>query len=364
MTGTSLDGLDAALVEIKGCGPKISAHFAGLVSRPLGTLHDLLRALATGEPRPALDFVSAARRLGELHAEAVSELCAGHLPRDARLHLVVAHGQTIWHAPDGHRGDENGGVSWQLFDPWPLVRCMKVPVLYDLRQADLIAGGQGAPITPLADAVLYQDQADLIVNLGGICNVTVLAQMSWGYDLCPCNLLIDRVVQTLWPDLRFDRDGCRAASGHAVASMFESLVADLPADNGLPRSMGRESYCHGEIERIVCDAATEYTPCDIVASAVEAVAQVIAAAIHRTGSKQVVLAGGGTGNQQLVDSIRGRCGPEVQVRMSDDFGIPSQAREAVCFAVLGALSEAGIPVTQAQTTGAKDPGRAGVWAYP
>ncbi len=145
-TGTSLDGLDVVLAEVRGTGLAISARTVAGAHRELGELGGVLRRLASGGPAPPIEYLRAARRLGELHAEAVGGLCRGaNVPRPD---LVAAHGQTIWHA-------SREVLSWQLFDPWPLVTKLRSPVVYDLRQADLNVGGRGAPITPLADWVLY-----------------------------------------------------------------------------------------------------------------------------------------------------------------------------------------------------------------
>ena len=249
MTGTSLDGLDAALVKIEGTGLDMRAMFEGMVSKPLAGLAPDLKHLAEGNPAKPIDYLRAARSLGELHADAVDELLANKAPGSAggsvtphtphqhtspparkrhesdtrsarrenatnddgsderrpttdppaepgafKIDFVVAHGQTIWHAPR----DDVGRLSWQLFDPWPIVHRLNVPVCYDLRQADLIAGGEGAPITPIADWVMYRsDTRDrTIANLGGVCNVTYLFGGREVSSICAsdvglCNLLID-----------------------------------------------------------------------------------------------------------------------------------------------------------------------------
>src|SRR5262245_44850683 len=148
MTGTSLDGLDVVLAEVRGTGLEASAQALSSAHWALGDLSDALRRLASGGPARPIEYLRAARRLGELHAEAAGALCRAS--GIARPDLVAAHGQTIWHAPAE-------GLSWQLFDPWPLVTRLRTPVVHDLRQGDLCAGGQGAPITPLADWVLYRD---------------------------------------------------------------------------------------------------------------------------------------------------------------------------------------------------------------
>ncbi len=362
MTGTSMDGLDAALVEVTGEGLGIKARLVGMVSHGLGELVDVLEPIAEGELRAPLDYLLAARQLGELHADAVEDLCGQHLPAETTLSMVVAHGQTIWHAP-------GEGVSWQLFDAQPIVRRLGVPVCYDLRQADLIAGGEGAPITPISDWVMYRHPARdrLIVNLGGISNVTHLpaegspGQVT-GADVGPCNLLIDGVVRHLFPDRRIDIDGQIARSGRINLEMF-GLVQKHPVISGkTKRSIGREDFTDSWVRELVDHLKTKLSPSDIVAGAVEAVAQLIGRA-RFTDIQDVVLAGGGAKNPVLVERL-GALMKDRAVMLSDELGFPVDARESAGFAVLGALCQDGIPITLSQVTGAATPGVAGHWVFP
>jgi 1,6-anhydro-N-acetylmuramate kinase len=412
MTGTSLDGLDVALAEITGHGLDMCATLRGHLSMPLAGVAADLRRFAEGQPAPPIDFLRAARALGELHADAVAELCRRFLAHDQKLDLVAAHGQTIWHAPpqlhpdtvaaacdvapaerrsvgtvlpthrsDGtllptHRLDETvfqAGVSWQLFDPWPLVRRLQVPVCYDLRQADLIAGGQGAPITPLADFVLYRigQTPRLVVNLGGICNITTLTgdhlQVT-GRDVCPCNILLDAVVQRLFPPARFDKDGRIARGGKVVEMLHRAVFIDVMEILKGRCSLGREPFPLDVLDGWVATAMKYERPVDIVATYTFAVADLVAAGIEKNiaslAGGDVVLAGGGARNPVLVEFIRQRLRSPWPVLISDELGIPAEARESLAFAVLGALSQDGVPITLPAATGAHKPGRAGAWVYP
>ncbi len=364
MTGTSLDALDAALAVVEGCGLEIKARLIGVVSQPLGGLRAELAYFAAGGAAEPVRYMQAARRLGELHADAAERICQQEGVRG--LDFVVAHGQTIWHAPAQ-------GLSWQLMDPWPLVRRLGVPVLYDLRQADLIAGGQGAPITPMSDWVLFRSETRrrLIVNLGGICNVTELPADGGpgeirGGDIGPCNLLIDGVVRALWPELPYDVDGRLAAAGRADAGLREIVRRTSPFfARPAPHSTGREDFTDAWVKRVVTEASQGVpglAPVDVVASAVDAVAAEIGDYAQGLGpSVELVLAGGGARNPVLVERIRKRCAG-LAVMRSDDLGVPVEAREALGFAVLGALTQDGVPITLPQVTGAEAPGRAGAWA--
>ncbi len=373
MTGTSLDGLDAALVRITGEGLAMRAEFIAMVSRPLGDLADTLRSFASGHAHPPLDFLRAARKLGELHATACAELATGQ-PVD----LVVAHGQTIWHAPR----DPHGHLSWQLFDPWPIVRQLRAPVCYDLRQADLIAGGEGAPITPIADWVMYRSDREhrAIVNLGGIVNITrlppnALPEDIGGGDICAGNIVIDGLVARLFPGNRFDEDGRLSSAGRFRGEIAEILGKEFHSFLG-QGSLGRETFDAAMIDRLVSRLSPRFTPQDILVSAIDEIANHVAdlAVIQRVGSfdeperpepcATVILAGGGVRNPTYVDRIRLACQGRHRVTTSDALGIPIEAREAMAFAVLGALSQDGVPITLPGVTGSTTPGRAGAWIHP
>ena len=383
MTGTSLDGLDVALVKIEGTGLAMKATFLGLVSKSLGPLADQLRHFAEGRAAPPIDYLRAARTLGELHAAAVLELCAACSMNDKSpgmaipglLSFIVAHGQTIWHAPR-KSGNEEPSLSWQLFDPWPLARKLKVPVCHDLRQADLIAGGQGAPITPLSDWIMYRrTQSDrvAIINLGGVANGTLLdadPQKIAGGDICVCNILIDGLVRVLHPQLPFDDGGKLARSGSINAACMDWIAAHPGLRRDTRQSLGREAFDPKWFTQIAQRtrmqiAESDRVDNDLLRSAVECVAQAIGDWVRRNRANRVVIAGGGTRNSFLAERIRHCCGLLADdVVLSDDLGIPSEAREAMAFAVLGALSQDGVPITLPQVTGAQSPGRAGAWVYP
>ncbi len=357
MTGTSLDGLDIVLTEVRGRGLEIVARLLAHAARPLGELGARLRRLAEGSAAPAIEFQRAARSLGELHAEAIGELMRReNLPK---IDFAVVHGQTIVHAP-------SEGLSWQLFDPWPIAGRLNIPVLYDLRQRDLIAGGEGAPITPLADWIFFRDacRSRLVLNLGGIANATFLAgggpQEIQARDLAPCNLLIDGVTRSLRPDLSFDRDGRLAASGKPIEEITR-LVEELPALRGgrALRSLGREDVPETWIASFLAGAGARFRPEDVLRSVVEAVAAAIARSAGPWRADETVLAGGGARNPVLVEAISRHMGsPAIQ---SDRLGIPCEAREPLEIAVLGALSRDGVAITLPHVTGSTSPGRAGAW---
>lgn len=370
MTGTSLDGLDAALVEVHGRGLSLHAKLLGLESTSFDqTLRADLHHLAQSVGAVPIDYLRAARALGRLHAKTIAQLLNQHHAVN-KIDFVVAHGQTIYHAPaDPQQANtDEPFLSWQLFDPWPIVHDLKLPVCYDLRQADLIACGQGAPLTPITDWLMYRDtqQSRAVVNLGGIANITVLpasADVSQirASDVCPCNLLIDGLVERYFPDRQFDHDGKLAAKGR-LSDAIHAHIGPRPLHG---RSTGREEFNQSWLQRMHDEVGATMTPVDAIAAAVEAVSKWVADAVTAAGLSDVILAGGGARNVFLVKRIQHHLAPtNTRVMLSDQLGVPCEAREAMAFALLGALSADGAPISLPQVTGARDPGVAGVWAWP
>lgn len=355
MTGTSMDGIDVAMTRIDGWGLGVRAQLVRHVSVGLGSLSADLRRAAEQTPISAEDFSKLALALGELHATAIVEL----IEPGQVIDLITVHGQTIVHRPP---------VSWQLINPTPIARRFGCPVIYDLRQADMAAGGQGAPITPLADWIVFRDneRRRAIVNLGGFCNVTVLPTATSvdplehieGFDVCACNHVLDGVARKVLGE-PFDKAGRGAGAGKsnaALSSQLQGLLTDQAADG---RSLGTGDEVSDWIET----QSASFPPNDLLATVVEAIAGTIAGCVNTFNPDEVVLAGGGVMNRTLVARIKSTC--DAPVKMSDDAGVPAVAREAMAMAVLGVLCADGIPITLPQITGCSIPAPlAGRWCMP
>jgi anhydro-N-acetylmuramic acid kinase len=350
MTGTSIDALDAALVEIAGHGLAMRARFVRAVSLPLGDLAPRLRRTATNSPVTAGEIAAAARDLSLLHVRALGELFGAHAPD-----LVCVHGQTVFHAPP---------LSWQLMQPAPIAQAVGAPVVYDLRQADLARGGQGAPITPIADWVLFRNAPGrtAIINLGGFCNVTLLPPgrddpgLVEAVDVCACNQLLDEVARRALGK-PYDEDGAAAMSGTPATDALRDLTDLLRRQSRAGRSLGTGD----ELAGWVVDATAKLEPADLAATVCEAVAMTIA---ERVGPVQsAYLAGGGVRNVALAQAL-GRA-IQGRVAITDELGIPPEYREAVCFAVLGALCQDRVPITLPRVTGCAAPAPvSGAWVFP
>lgn len=340
MTGTSIDGIDVALVRITGRGLDMSVDFVRGDALPLGSLAELLRDVANQKSQPIGDAARYANLLGIQHAAALKDLVA-----DDPLDFAVVHGQTVYH--------ENS-VSMQMINVHPIAVALGIPVAYDLRGADLTAGGQGAPITPLADLILYgsPDESRAIVNLGGFANYTLLPAGGAdaidhvrGGDICACNQLLDDIARR-WLDCEYDDGGAAAQRGivHPEAEQFLRMMLEGQADGG--RSLGT-----GDEQIAINWSRTFQNQCsgeDLAATACAVVGSLIAAKC--ADADRIVLAGGGALNATLVDAVRAEAGAATVV-LSDDLGVPGRYREAIAMAVLGAASQDGLPLTLAAVTG-------------
>ncbi len=352
MTGTSLDGLDAVAAGIAGRGLDLRATLLGHAACTLGPLADDLRRAADQTPMPAAELAAVSLRLAGRCAEGIEALGPFHRPPD----LIAVHGQTVAHAPP---------VSWQMVSAAPIAARFGCPVVHDLRQADLAAGGQGAPITPLADWILFRGAAPrAIVNLGGFANVTVLPadgadeplERIDGFDVCACNHVLDAAARTAL-GAPYDEGGRAAAAGRADADAVKALRATLDAHRAAGRSLGTGDEAREQVSAL----AARLAPQDLAATVVDALAACLAASIDRRKIAEIFVAGGGAHNEALVAALARHAG--CSVRRTDALGVPVAAREALAIAVLGTLCADGIPITLPQVTGCRRPAPvAGAWS--
>ena len=348
MTGTSIDGIDLALAAIRGEGLAVRAELRAFRSAGLGPLGARLRAAADQHPVTAGELADLARELGELHArEALALLREARLDR---IDLAAIHGQTVFHRPP---------TSLQLLNAHPIAEALGCDIVFDLRGQDLACGGQGAPLTPLADWVLFRaPHARAIVNLGGFANATILpaddgaapaSQLAaiHGADLCACNQLLDRAAREVL-GREFDADGAAAASGMRHDAAFaEARTLLAPKPDG--RSLGTGDELFGWVER----HRRALAPADVLATASDAVGATIGNALAAHGVRDAVLAGGGARHLRLTQAIASAA--RVPVGPSDRLGVPVGAREALGWAVLGALAQDGVGVALPQVTKRPEP---------
>lgn len=375
MTGTSLDGIDCALVEIEGTGLSMKPRFVRGRSGSLGELAPRLRALAEQKPMTAGDIAKLSRDFALLHASEIKALLGGAQDGSGGCNLIAVHGQTVFHAPP---------VSWQLFNPAVLAHETGIDVVCDLRAADLAAGGQGAPITPLADWIWFRSPTErrVILNLGGFANATILPRDEGpdsishirGMDICACNHVLDGVAR-LALGRPYDEDGAAAAAGTINALERDELLTVLSRQASGGRSLGTGDEVLGA-GGWLARFHDRLDPEDLAATACAAVGGAIgrelaASAASRSGAiRRVLVAGGGAANKSLLNHIAGSLSatpPSVRIESTDAHGLPAAFRESAEMAILGALCQDHEPITLPGVTGvgggAGPAPLSGVWAF-
>lgn len=333
MSGTSVDGIDAALVDFEADDGVLRARLLGHVELPMPVA---LRTAILAILPPASSDVSSWCRLDAELGQAYARAATAAIAQLGSADLVSMHGQTLFHwVDDGQvRGTlQAGNPSW-------VAQATGVPVISDLRSSDVAAGGQGAPLASTLDALWLADEPTAALNLGGIANVTLVGPdrpVLCG-DTGPANCLMDAVVQRA-TDERFDRDGLLARSGRVDETALAALLAELWLSTPLPRSTGRELFHLAWLDERL--PHTIELP-DLVATLAEFTARTVADVLNaQRHTGRLVVSGGGSRNRHLLERIEAHCG--TRPTLSDELGIPSQAKESVLFALLGWLSAHGLP---------------------
>ncbi|HEU0014974.1 MAG TPA: anhydro-N-acetylmuramic acid kinase [Longimicrobium sp.] len=365
MSGTSLDGVDAALVDVSGetvGDVAIRVVHSLTVEYPAerrAAIHDAIVA-GTADALCGLHA-----ELGEWLAEAALRVCAEAGVDVGSVDAVGSHGQTVWHRPPS---ENRRGATLQLGDPATIAERTGRPVVSDFRTRDVAAGGQGAPLVPWADQVLFSlpGRARALQNLGGIANLTRVpprgsAEPVFAFDTGPANALIDAAVEIATQGRhRFDRDGRLAARGTVDAALLDDLLRHPYFAAEPPKSTGREEFGRPLVERLVQAVQPEGDQdwMDLVATLTELTARTVADAYERwvvpRGVDEVVLTGGGARNPVLAGRIRALLAP-LPVVDGAALGVDPDAKEAVAFALLAWAHLRGIPGSVPSATGAAGP---------
>ena len=355
MSGTSLDGVSAALVRISGTAPDVALvafHQEPYDARERGQIID---AIARGGAR---DLAVLHVALAERFAGAALQLLASAKTAPRQLSFVASHGQTIWHEP--------GRATLQLGDAAVLAERLGVRVVSDFRSRDVAAGGQGAPLVPLADVMLFGDseRGRLLLNLGGMANVTWVPRRgvldgALAFDTGPGVAVIDAVARRLDPDAPYDRDGERARRGRPAVKVLEALLADAFFSRPPPKSTGRETFGIAYADRLVEQVrAAGGSDNDAVATACALTVESIARGLERwtpaAPDADLVISGGGARNPALVEMLAARVRPRPVVGFDQRF-FDGDAKEAVAFAFLGWLTVNARPGNLPAATGARGP---------
>ena len=346
MSGTSVDGIDIAAVDIDGDQIKV-------ISTGHHDYDDNLRrrilAAASGDALPASELAALHVAIGDAYADAAVALVPT-LP--AFPDIVAMHGQTVAHLPRR--------ATLQLGDASRVALRTGVPTITDFRSANVAAGGEGAPLVPFADFVLFGNRAPVaLLNLGGIANLTLIpkadAESVIAFDTGPANILSDLIAQH--DGKRFDEAGGGAARGRVDERALGWAFGNEYFAKRAPKSTGREDFGQpfaDELARRV--TRNGGTRDDALATAIALTARTVADGLRRetpggTTWRELIIAGGGARNPTLVSALRAAVAP-TPLRASDELGIPVTSREAVAFAILGAYRMQGKPNILSKATGA------------
>jgi anhydro-N-acetylmuramic acid kinase len=339
MSGTSADGIDAVLVEIEGCGTATRVQILAFQTLALA---DLLREQVFGlfDAAASLDDLCRLNfALGEAFAAASLAVIEAAGLHAAEVDLIGSHGQTVRHLPFGQPGS-----TLQIGEPAVIAQRTGITTVADFRPADMAVGGQGAPLVPLVDYLLFahQEKGRLLLNIGGIANVTVLPagcdpEQVQAFDLGPGNMLLDAAVVHLTGGReRFDRDGRRGAAGQIDPQVLARLLQHDFLQRPPPKSTGREEFGTPFFAELL--RQTHLSAADLVATLTAFSARAIADGIEKfvlptVPAGELWVGGGGVHNVHLMDKIRGEL-PQLRLAPLDDLGVSADAREALSFAVL------------------------------
>lgn len=353
LSGTSYDAIEVAAADLRLAGDTVEAELLGATS--IDFAPRLRDAVAAVLPPHRTDVGAVCRldtELGQAFAAAaqvgVDRLCDGHAD------LVVSHGQTVFHWV------EDGGArgTLQLGQPAWIAERTGLPVVSDLRSRDVAAGGHGAPLVSLLDALLlaaFPGPPRAALNIGGIANATVVRDdaPAVAFDTGPGNALIDTVVGWCTEGREaMDRDGARAAHGHVDERLLRRLAADPYFRRPAPKSTGRELFHSDWLRAAVAEVCPGVSGDDLVATVTRLTAETVADALRALDVHRLWVSGGGSRNPVLMRWLDDAL-PGVPVATTDELGMPATAKEAYAFALLGFLTWMGLPATLPSCTGAR-----------
>lgn len=367
MSGTSLDGVDVALVEIKNNWIETRINLLGFIEYPFPdglkslVLRNSVKETSNVEDISQLNFL-----IPQIYAEAIETLCNEINFDKGKIDLIGSHGQTIHHLPSPSEFfDHQVSSTLQIGDPSVLAKLTGKITVGDFRPSDIALGGQGAPLVPYFDFLLFHSNEKNrgLLNIGGISNITVLNKdkgqnNTFAFDTGPGNMMIDILMRRFY-DKEFDENGAIACSGKLNEDL---LIALITKDNFIeaepPKSTGRENYgmefllpLFEEFKDISSEdwlhTVTKFTAYSIYRNYEKFIEQ-------ETVLDELFISGGGAKNKFLYESIS-KYFEKTEVKIIDEIGVSSDAKEAICFAVLANETISGNPSNIPRTTGASKP---------
>jgi anhydro-N-acetylmuramic acid kinase len=350
MSGTSVDGIDVAAVKLSGAPPDLSAQLEAHhhVKFPANVRKRILQA-AEGSATTTADLSELNFLLGEQFARAALEACKKWRETPGNFSLIGSHGQTIFHlgAPVRFKGRLRTPSTLQIGDISVIAQRTGITTVGDFRPADMAAGGQGAPLVPFVDYLLYRDaqRGRVALNIGGIANVTVIPanarpEKVFAFDTGPGNMIVDALVNRITRGKdKFDRDARIALSGRTIPALLSRLIRDTYLRKKPPKSTGREQFGQEYVQRLLAwRKQYRAAPADVVRTATIFTSLSIADAFRRfiaphAKIDELIVTGGGARNPLMIAQLAAAI-PGIEIVSADRFGVPIEAKEAFAFAVL------------------------------
>ncbi len=378
MSGTSADGIEVALARISGAPPNLNAKLLGHTSVKFpGPLRKEILRVAEQHAITAGELSQLNFRLGEVFADAALAACRKFRVSPKRIELIGNHGQTIFHQgrPAPYFGSSTASTL-QIGEPSVIAAGTGITTVGDFRPADMALGGQGAPLVPYVDYLLYRHAklGRVSLNLGGIANITVLPrackpQQVFAFDTGPANMLIDALVSRFTHERqRFDKNAHFAAQGRSNPALLNKLMLDPYLKLAPPKSTGREYFGHAYLKNLLSlGQRHRANPNDLIRAATIFTALSVVDALHRfvlpkTKIDQLIVSGGGAHNPLIVAQISAAL-PGVDVLPSSRLGVPEDAKEAFAFALLAYETFHQRPANLPSATGARGPAILGKISY-
>lgn len=378
MSGTSADGIDVALARISGAPPKLNSTLLGHTSVKFSpALRKEILRVAEQHPITAGALSQLNFRLGEAFAGAALAACRQFRISPERISLIGSHGQTIFHQgyPVASFGSPTASTL-QIGEPAVIAARTGITTVGDFRPADIALGGQGAPLVPYVDYLLYRHAkiGRVSLNLGGIANITVLPRAAkprqvFAFDTGPANMLIDALVSHFTHGRqRYDKNAVLAAQGRSLPELLDELLHDPYLKLAPPKSTGREYYGHAYLRNLfVLGRRYRAKPNDLIRAATIFTALSVVDALNRfvlpkTNIHQLIVSGGGAHNPLILAQLSAVL-PGIEVLPSSRLGISEDAKEAYAFALLAYETVHQRPSNLPSATGARGPAILGKISY-
>ena len=369
MSGTSADGIDVAIVQIApGRSKPAMRLLAHEGYRFASALRRAVLAAMNAKSTSTAELARLNWRLGLAYAEAVKATATQH---KFKLDLIGCHGQTLYHhAQAASYAGRSFACTWQAGEPAVIAQTLGIPVASNFRPADMVAGGQGAPLVPLLDYVLFADRkrGRVLQNIGGIANLTAIPAGAKpdavvAFDTGPGNMVIDALSQQLF-NRAYDRNGTIAAHGAVLEPVIRKMLRNPYFGMKPPRTAGREQFGREYAEQFLAACRSmSNEPADALATATALTAETIAQSYERFARARMkgsgvdyIVSGGGARNATLMAMLAARLEPlGCELATSEGFGLPAEAKEAAAFALLAWHTWHKLPGNVPSATGAKRP---------